>query len=306
MHAASLPRRMPTGPLRRHSALKVSEPRLRFRRQEAELNAPGKPDARLTVVCFGASSGGFDAYCTILGLLPSDTGMAYIIVHHQPADGKSLLVQILPRVTDMPVILVADGERVKADHVYVVPAGMQVTMDGDEFRIRTLLKTPGWPKNITIFLQSLAEDRQKRAIAVILSGFDSDGAAALKSIKDAGGIVFAQEFQSAKQPDMPQSAVATGCVDRLLQPAEIAFQLERIGEERARLRNKPGETKETILVALGENPVASRNVKPRVARTTPLHGKGASAKKNLEGSGHLQKPLRQSGNGPFRTWGESI
>jgi hypothetical protein len=209
-------------------------------------------------------------------------------------------------MTDMPVILVADGERVRPDHVYVVPAGKQVTMDGDEFRIRTILKTPGWPKNITIFLQSLAEDRQKRAIAVILSGFDSDGAAALKSIKDAGGIVFAQDFLSAKQPDMPQSAVKTGCVDRLLQPAEIAFQLERIGEERARLRNKPGETKETILVASGENPVASGKVKPRVARTTAIHGKGASAKKNLGGSGHLQKPLRQSGNVPFRTWGESI
>jgi chemotaxis response regulator CheB len=64
----------------------------------------------------------------------------------------------------------------------------------------------------------MANDRQKRAIAVILSGFDSDGAAALKSIKEAGGLVFAQKFQTAQQPDMPQSAVKTGCVDRLLSP----------------------------------------------------------------------------------------
>jgi chemotaxis response regulator CheB len=178
--------------------------------------------------------------------------MAYIIVHHQPADGKSLLVEILPRVTDMPVVLLADGEPVRADHVYVVPAGMQVTMDGDEFRIGNLLKNPGWPKNITIFLQSLAEDRQKRAIAVILSGFDSDGAAALKSIKDAGGLVFAQEFRTATQPDMPQSAVKTGCVDRLLQPAEIAYQLGRIGEERARLREHHGETRGETTLPKGE------------------------------------------------------
>jgi two-component system, chemotaxis family, protein-glutamate methylesterase/glutaminase len=218
--------------------LKRPEPPLRTDSDGAIPPAHRKPDD-LTVVCFGASSGGFEAYCTILGLLPSDTGMAYIIVHHQPADGKSLLVEILPRVTDMPVVLVSDGDCVKADHVYVVPAGMQVTMDGDKFRIGTLLKSPGWPKNITIFLQSLAEDRQKRAIAVILSGFDSDGAAALKSIKEAGGIVFAQEFRTAKQPDMPQSAVKTGCVDRLLQPAEIASQLERIGEERARPKANP-------------------------------------------------------------------
>src|SRR5580658_1298968 len=152
------------------------------------LDTRKRTDDLLSIVCFGASSGGFEAYCTILSLLPSDTGMAYIIVHHQPADGKSLLVEILPRMTDMPVVL----------------AGMQVTMDGDEFRLAPLVKAPGWPKNISVFLQSLAEDRQKRAIAVILSGFDSDGAAALESIKNAGGIVFAQEFRTARQPDMPQ------------------------------------------------------------------------------------------------------
>ncbi len=233
-------------------------------REKANSREHGKPDENLTVVCFGASAGGFEAYCLILSLLPSDTGMAYIIVHHQPADGKSLLVDILPRITEMPVILVADGECVRADHVYVVPAGMQVTMDGDEFRIGAIHKAPGWPKNITVFLKSLAEDRQKRAIAVILSGFDSDGAAALKSIKEAGGIVFAQEFRTAKQPDMPQSAVKTGCVDRLLQPAEIAFQLARIAEERARLRETLALPTESALPKGGtSNP--TRKKKPRMA-----------------------------------------
>jgi len=202
------------------------------------LPTQARPDDQLSVVCFGASAGGFEAYCSILSLLPADTGMAYIVVNHQPADGKSLLVGILSRVTEMPVVLVADGQCVKADHVYVVPAGKQVTMDGDAFRLAPLIKTTGWPKNISIFLLSLAEDRRKRAIAIILSGYDSDGAAALESIKAAGGLVFAQDFQTAKQPDMPQSAVKTGYVDRLLPPAEIAAQLSRIGEERARLKAK--------------------------------------------------------------------
>jgi chemotaxis response regulator CheB len=188
---------------------------------------------RLSVVCFGASAGGLDAYRTILSLLPADTGLAFIIVHHQPAEGKSLLVEILPYVTRMPVVLVVDGEIVKANHVYVVPAGMQVTMDGNSFRLAPLLKVSGWPKNISIFLKTLADDRKKRAIAVILSGFDSDGAAALKSIKDEGGIVIAQEFDTAKQPDMPESAVKTGCVDYLLSPPEIADKLRRIAIERS-------------------------------------------------------------------------
>jgi hypothetical protein len=182
----------------------------------------------------------------------------------------------------MPVILVADHERVKADHVYVVPAGMQVTMDGDEFRIRTLIKTPGWPKNITIFLQSLAEDRRKRAIAVILSGFDSDGAAALKSIKEAGGMVFAQEFRTAMQPDMPQSAVATGCVDRLLQPAEIAFQLERIGEERTRFRDNPGDAKMETMLPKGQNPTSPKKKERQAAHIKRSHGKECQVGKTSE------------------------
>jgi chemotaxis response regulator CheB len=74
----------------------------------------------------------------------------------------------------------------------------------------------------------------------ILSGFDSDGATALEPIKEAGGFVFAQQFQTASPPDMPQSAVKTGCIDWLLSPAEIAVQLGRIGKERALIKN--GET----------------------------------------------------------------
>jgi chemotaxis response regulator CheB len=186
----------------------------------------------LSIVCFGASAGGLDAYRTILSLLPTNTGMAFIIVHHQPSDGKSLLTEILPMVTKMPVVLVTNGERAMPDHVYVVPAGQQVTMDGDLFRIAPLLKAAGWPKNISIFLQSLAMDWKKRAIAVILSGFDSDGAAALQSIKDGGGIVIAQDFETAKQPDMPESAVKTGCVDYVLSPDRIASELVRIADER--------------------------------------------------------------------------
>jgi len=202
-----------------------------------DLQAQSKTNDDLSVVCFGASVGGFEACCTILSLLPADTGLAFIIVHHQPADGKSLLVEVLPHFTKMPVVLLADGEIVKADHVYVVPAGMQVIMAGDAFRISPLSERTGWPKNITIFLLSLADNRQKRAVAVILSGFDSDGAAALKPIKDAGGIVIAQDFQTAQQPDMPRSAVKTGCVDFLLSPAEIADEIRRIGEERARSKD---------------------------------------------------------------------
>jgi chemotaxis response regulator CheB len=191
----------------------------------------------LSVVCFGGSAGGLEAYQTILSRLPNDTGLAFIIVNHQAADGKSLLLDILPRFTTMPVLLVEDGGIMQANHVYLVPPGKDVAMAGDVLRLTPRSATHGWPKNITHFLSSLAVDRQKRAIAVILSGFDSDGAGALKAIKRSGGIVFAQEFDTAKQPDMPISAVDTGCVDFVLSPADIAAELQHIGKQRARQKS---------------------------------------------------------------------
>ena len=194
----------------------------------------------LSVVCFGASAGGLDAYCEILTRLPPDTGLSFIIVHHQPAEGKSLLIDILPHFTKMPVLLVEDGCSMKSNHVYVVPAGKDVTMSDSALLLTPRAPRNGWPKNISHFLRSLAEDRQKRAIAVILSGFDGDGAEALKEIKAGGGIVIAQKFDTAKEPSMPISAVKTGYVDFILSPDNIAAQLQKIGEERARQKMTDG------------------------------------------------------------------
>lgn len=198
---------------------------------------PVAPDD-LSIVCFGASAGGFGAYCTILSLLPPDTGMAYIILHHQSSDGRSQLTAILPRFTDMPVVLVSDGEVVKANTVYVVPPDKEARLQGNTFTLEPRSKTHGWPQNITRFLLSLAQSRQKNAIAVILSGLDHDGSAALESVKQGGGMVIAQSFESAPHADMPINAVRTGCVDYLLQPAEIAILLQQIGRDRA--LNSPG------------------------------------------------------------------
>lgn len=190
-----------------------------------------------SIVCFGASAGGLETYLRILSLLPAETGLVFIIIHHQPSDWKSLLPEIIPRYTEMPVTLVKDGEVAKANHVYVSPPGMQVCMTGDTFRLSPLVRQCGWPRNISVFLHSLAVNQSKHVIAVILSGLDSDGAAALKPIKDTGGIVIAQDFHTAKQPEMPISAVNTGCVDFLLSPIEIAEKLQSIAEKRSRSKS---------------------------------------------------------------------
>ncbi|MGZ5006777.1 MAG: chemotaxis protein CheB [Methylobacter sp.] len=197
---------------------------------DTQLPSENNPD--LSIVCFGASAGGLESYLRILSLLPPETGLVFIIIHHQPSDWKSLLPDIIPNYTAMPVTLVEDGEIAKANCVYIGPPGMQVYMAGDRFRLSPILKQRGWPNTISVFLYSLATNQSKHAIAVILSGLDSDEAAALRPIKDAGGIVIAQDFHSAPYPDMPINAVNTGYVDFLLSPDGIAEKLQSIAEQR--------------------------------------------------------------------------
>jgi chemotaxis response regulator CheB len=81
---------------------------------------------------------------------------------------------------------------------------------------------------ITVFLRSMTENWDGKLIAVIVSGFDSDGAEALAGIKEAGGITIAQKAETAGQPDMPQSAIATGFIDFILSPEDIALKIIEI------------------------------------------------------------------------------
>jgi chemotaxis response regulator CheB len=103
-------------------------------------------------------------------------------------------------------------------------------LDG-EFRLRPISKPTGWPDVITVFLRSLAQHWGGKIIAVIVSGYDGDGAAALRDIKAVGGITIAQKLETAGEPDMPGSAIASGCVDFILSPEDIAIEIIRIAHE---------------------------------------------------------------------------
>ena len=100
-------------------------------------------------------------------------------------------------------------------------------LDG-EFRLKPISKPRGWPDVITVFLRSLTENWDGKLVAVIVSGFDGDGAAALCGIKEVGGITIAQKPDTAGQPDMPENAIASGCIDFILSPEDIAKEIKRI------------------------------------------------------------------------------
>ena len=184
---------------------------------------------RFPVVGIGASAGGLEATSALLKAVPSNLGMAFVVVPHLDPLRESAFSDILSRTTRMPVLDAKDQTRVEPNHVYVIPPNFEMTVaegvlhlahTGEHRMVRTTIDT---------FLRSLANDLGNYAIGVILSGTASDGTIGLAAIKGEGGITFAQD-NSAKYDGMPASAIAAGCVDMVLSPEAIAKELTRIAQ----------------------------------------------------------------------------
>src|SRR5674536_278329 len=181
------------------------------------------------IICVGGSAGGLDAYTRLLQNLPADMGVAIVIVNHLRTVA-TLLHEILPRYTEMPVELITERLDISPNHVFIIPEKRALHVLNDEFRLKPISKPRGWPDVITVFMRSLIENWDGKLIAVIVSGYDGDGAAALCGIKEVGGITIAQKLDTAGQPDMPESAIASGCIDFVLSPEDIAKEIVRIGD----------------------------------------------------------------------------
>jgi chemotaxis response regulator CheB len=185
------------------------------------------PGTEFPVVCVGGSAGGLDAYIRLLRHLPADMGAAVVIVNHLRTVATQLH-EILPRYTEMPVELITERLLIQPNHVFIIPEQRDLHVLDGEFRLKPISKPRGWPDVITVFLRSLTEHWDGKLIAVIVSGYDGDGAAALCGIKEVGGITIAQKFDTAGQPDMPKSAVASGCIDFILSPEDIAREIAKV------------------------------------------------------------------------------
>jgi len=191
------------------------------------------------IVCVGGSAGGFDAYTRLLRHLPADMGVAIVIVNHLRTVA-TMLHEILPRYTGMPVELITERLDIVPNHVFIIPEQRDLHVLDGEFRLKPISKPRGWPDVITVFLRSLTENWGGKLIAIIVSGYDGDGAAALCGIKEVGGITIAQKLDTAQQPDMPESAIASGCIDFVLSPEDIAREIVRIAHAVSRAELKGG------------------------------------------------------------------
>ena len=187
------------------------------------------PSAELVlVVGIGASAGGLEAISELLRHLPTDSGMAYVLIQHLSADQPSLMSEILSRTTLILVTEVEDGVAIEPNHIYSIPSNTQMTIEAGHLRLMSRDRTQPKFMPIDTFFRSLATTYGNQAVGVVLSGLDGDGAQGIREIKGNGGITFAQCEASAQYSSMPHMAAATGKVDFILPPAEIAAKLADI------------------------------------------------------------------------------
>lgn len=192
-------------------------------------------EKQFSVVGLGASAGGLESVKQFFKYLPEDTGLAYVIVFHLDPTQESHLSQIISNYTKMSVIFTNQVNELIPNHVYIIPPGKiaSISNNSTSTSIRLLTKDlpqkrSGVPTAIDTFFKSLAAQLGHSAVGVIFSGTGSDGTEGVQHINESGGICFAEYSESVKYPDMPNSAIASGCIDFALSAKKIAQQMPKL------------------------------------------------------------------------------
>ena len=199
------------------------------------------------VVGIGASAGGLEAVSELLDALPAQTELAMIVVQHLDPRHDSMLPEILSKTAKVPVTAAVDGQVVKPNHVYIIPPNVTLTVTDERVH---LTKRRPLERHLPIdaLFTSLAQSYAERAIGVVLSGGDADGTIGIQAIKHEGGIVFAQDPDSARFPEMPRHAIASGYVDRVLGPRDIAQEIVRVRRLVSKAPAEPAATGDEALL----------------------------------------------------------
>jgi len=181
---------------------------------------------KFPIVALGASAGGLEALKAFFGSVPPDSGLGFVVVTHQAPGHTSLMADLLGRVTEMPVVEVKNRMEIEPNHVYTSAPGQYLDIlhgalhsteaDGAD-------TSPHLP--VDYFFRSLAQDQERLAIGVVLSGTGTDGTLGTKEIKAKLGMVMVQSEDSAEHPGMPSSAISTGLADYVSAPSEMPEQL---------------------------------------------------------------------------------
>ncbi|MDX8398207.1 MAG: chemotaxis protein CheB [Mariprofundaceae bacterium] len=184
-----------------------------------------KDDSPTYYVGIGASAGGLEVIEDFFKKIPNDSGMAFVVIQHLSPTHKSMMVELLSRHTEMPVLRAEEGMKVKANSVYLIPPNHNLKIFHGSLLLDQQSHDRGLNLPIDIFFKSLAKDQEDQAVAIVLSGTGSDGTRGIRTIKEKLGMVMIQDIESAQFDGMPKNAIATGVADFILSAKEMPEKL---------------------------------------------------------------------------------
>ena len=216
-------------------------------------------NSKFPIVGIGASAGGLEALELFFENMPTDSGMAFVVIQHLDPDHKGILPELLQRMTSMKVFQAKDRLKVTPDCVFVIPPNKSMSLLNGALHLFDPVESRGLRLPIDIFFRSLADDRQEKGIGIVLSGMGSDGSLGLRHIKEKNGVVAVQDPATAKFDSMPASAMESVIAD-IVSPVEelpaklIAF-LKHVPAAKAdiKLDSKNKNNLEKIIILLRDH-----------------------------------------------------
>lgn len=188
----------------------------------------GQKKNDLIVVAIGASAGGFESFKHFLIHLPADTGLSYIFIQHLNPNYESLSAHLLSSYTAMPVKEIEEGMALEPDHVYIAPSHKLLTLDDSILKLQEDERKKGPLRSIDFFFETVARDKQQKVIGIILSGSGDDGVKGCRAIKDNGGVIIAQDPNTALFNSMPQNLIETELADYILSTEKMPEIIQHI------------------------------------------------------------------------------
>jgi two-component system CheB/CheR fusion protein len=197
------------------------------------------PQQPAAVVGLGASAGGIAPLQEFFSGMDPESGLSFVVVMHLSPEHESQLSSVLQQKTKMPVTQVTESVKVRPNHVYVIPPNHQLTFTDSTLTLVPPQQPLGRRITIDLFFRTLAQAYGQRAVCVILSGVDSDGAIGLKHIRAQGGVTIAQDPSEAEHGSMPATAISTGMVDWVLPVGKMPGKLLEFARNENRMKLPP-------------------------------------------------------------------
>ena len=188
------------------------------------------------IVVVGTSTGGLKALQTLLSGLPAEFSLPIVIVQHRGKDSESSLAEFLGERSSLPVIEPDDKDPLLGGHVYLAPRDYHLLIENRSFALSIVRPVRFARPSIDVLFESAADAFLARAIGVILTGANSDGARGLAAIKSRGGVTIVEDPSSAACRELPEAAIMQATPDWILPLPDIAPLLSTLSES-----VKPGE-----------------------------------------------------------------